>query len=88
MKFILTKELGKLARWLRILGFDAVYYKEDNLGQSIIQALREDRWIITRKKGIRYLQKRIMVVSSEEVQQQLKELLAFPNMFIGIRIVL
>lgn len=74
MKFILTKELGKLARWLRILGFDTVYYKGDNLGPIIIQALREDRRIITRKKGIRYLQKRIMVVSSEKVQRQLKEL--------------
>ncbi|MBL7081092.1 MAG: Mut7-C RNAse domain-containing protein [Candidatus Omnitrophica bacterium] len=30
MKFILTPELGRLAKWLRILGYDSVYFKESN----------------------------------------------------------
>ncbi|RLI15012.1 hypothetical protein DRO49_05720, partial [Candidatus Bathyarchaeota archaeon] len=47
-RFILTKELGRLSRWLRLLGFDTVYYDKDNLGTLLILALREDRKIITR----------------------------------------
>ena len=50
MKFLLTKEVGKLARWLRILGYDAVYYREDNTSRALLSALRESRVIITRNK--------------------------------------
>lgn len=48
MKFILTKELGRLAKWLRILGFDAEYSKEDKESGLIIRALQEGRIILTR----------------------------------------
>jgi uncharacterized protein with PIN domain len=72
-KFILTKELGRLARWLRILGFDTLYCRDDNLGVLIIQALRDDRVIITRRRNTRHLQKRTIVVNSERLSQQLRE---------------
>ena len=52
MKFILTKELGRLAKWLRILGYDAQYFVEDNRSKLIITALREDRIILTRNRHI------------------------------------
>ncbi|MCM8773347.1 MAG: Mut7-C RNAse domain-containing protein [Candidatus Omnitrophica bacterium] len=81
MKFILTKELGKLARWLRILGFDVVYYKSENLGTLIIEALREDRIIVTRSK-IKFgnLEKNIQIVSSQNIKEQLKELIKNLNL--------
>ena len=50
MKFLLTKEVGKLARWLRILGYDATYYREENTAGALLLALREGRVIITRNK--------------------------------------
>ncbi|RKY40132.1 MAG: hypothetical protein DRP76_02590, partial [Candidatus Omnitrophota bacterium] len=34
----MTEEVGKLCRWLRILGFDAEYFSEDNLGSLVIKA--------------------------------------------------
>jgi len=76
MKFVVTKELGRLAKWLRILGFDASYYNRDNPSALIIQALREERIILTRnhrlpiRTGVR-----IKVLESEKIRQQLKELL-------------
>lgn len=80
MKFILSKELGKLATWLRILGFDSVYYKQDRISSLIILALKEDRVILTRNH---YLPKhtgiRIIVVDSERVNAQLKEVLKALN---------
>ncbi|MFC1704408.1 Mut7-C RNAse domain-containing protein [Candidatus Omnitrophota bacterium] len=48
MKFILTRELGRLAKWLRILGYDTEYFREDNYSKLKICALREERTIITR----------------------------------------
>ena len=52
MKFILTRELGRLAKWLRILGFDTLYFNQDNPGSLIIQALRDERIILTRNQHL------------------------------------
>ncbi|MCX5714646.1 MAG: hypothetical protein NT033_07575 [Candidatus Omnitrophica bacterium] len=40
MKFVLTRELGRLARWLRILGFDAAYFDQDKISSLKTAALR------------------------------------------------
>jgi uncharacterized protein with PIN domain len=75
MRFILTSELGKLARWLRILGFDAVYQKSDKLYTLIIQALRDNRTIITRRKDkMGDLEKNILVINSNKLKEQLQEI--------------
>lgn len=74
-KFLVTKELGKLARWLRILGFDTSYFVSDSIGSLIIEALREDRIIVTkRRKKIDEL-KKVVVINSNEVKMQLKEVM-------------
>lgn len=74
MRFILTKELGRLARWLRLMGFDTIYYQGDNLGTLIIQALRDNRIVITRRRDINHLQKCTVRVNSNELYAQLKEI--------------
>jgi uncharacterized protein with PIN domain len=51
-KFILDVHLGKLARYLRMMGFDSLYrndYKDDHI---IEISLRDKRIILTRDKGI------------------------------------
>lgn len=72
-KVILTRELGRLCKWLRILGFDAEYYKEDNLASLIIRALRDKRTVITRRKEIGDL--KIVIISSDHVKEQIQEVL-------------
>ena len=80
MKFIVTKELGRLARWLRILGFDTVYFSSDNKGTLIVQALREDRIIVTRSKAKREeLKKKSVEIASNELKAQLKEVIKALN---------
>ncbi len=77
MKFIVTKELGKLARWLRILGFDTVYFNQGGTGSLIIQALREERTVITRNKRFsRTSGVRIVFIEAQMVREQLKEVYA------------
>jgi len=34
MKFLADRNLGKLAKWLRILGYDTVYDRE-NMGRAL-----------------------------------------------------
>lgn len=76
MKFIVTKELGRLARWLRIIGFDTVYYNREGKGALIIEALRDDRTIVTRtKEKIDDLQKKTVVVTKDYVKEQLREVI-------------
>lgn len=76
MKFILTQELGRLAKWLRILGFDAEYFDRDNASSLIIQALRDERIILTRNsrlpqgKGMKSV-----LIKAEKIKEQLKEVL-------------
>ncbi len=78
VKFILTEEVGKLCRWLRILGFDAEYFSEDNLGSLVIKALRENRIIVTRRKRIDDL--RFIKVYANDVKEQLREVLRQLNL--------
>jgi uncharacterized protein with PIN domain len=76
MRFIVTNELGRLARWLRIMGFDAVYFKGSNINTLIIEALREDRFIITRRQGkIDDLQKKTLVLNTDKLTEQLRQVL-------------
>ena len=83
MKFLLTKELGRLARWLRILGFDAVYHDSDNLGTLIIQALRDNRIIVTRRKAkVDDLEKKTVIIHSDKIQKQLQEVKAKLNLVV------
>lgn len=76
MKFILTKELGRLAKWLRILGYDASFYRQDNVSTLIITALREERIILTRNLRIsRFPGPKIVIVKSDFVNKQIKQVI-------------
>jgi uncharacterized protein with PIN domain len=77
VKFILTPELGRLAKWLRILGFDAAYSAEVNFSSLLIHALRDNRIILTRNSH--FIHKAQMTkavwIKSEGVNQQLKQVI-------------
>jgi hypothetical protein len=76
MKFILTKELGRLSKWLRILGFDTVYYNQDNLSSLIIQALRDERIILTRNQRLPQARGlKIVLIKNEKIKKQVEEVL-------------
>jgi hypothetical protein len=74
MKFILTKELGRLAKWLRILGYDACYFKEDNKGLLLIEALRDERIILTRNSRLPQAKGIPMIkIKSDYLKEQIKQ---------------
>jgi len=50
--FIADDQLGKLARWMRILGLDTLYFKEIDDSELIRRAVEEDRILLTRDTRI------------------------------------
>ena len=48
MKFIVDSMLGRLAKWLRIIGYDTIYYPEIDDREFVSIALKKDRFILTR----------------------------------------
>jgi uncharacterized protein with PIN domain len=76
MKFILTKELGRLATWLRILGYDAKYFNEDNRSKLIITALREKRIVVTRNRRIaKPTGIRLVNIKDDSVKKQMEQVI-------------
>ncbi len=78
MKFIVDRMFGKLAKWLRILGYDTVYYKGINHEDLLKIASYEDRIVITRNKKIFHKENkgRIIWINEDDLYLQLKELIS------------
>ena len=51
-KFIVDTNVGKLARWLRMLGYDTLFDSELDDGELVAKGLRDGRVLITRDTQI------------------------------------
>jgi uncharacterized protein with PIN domain len=82
IKFIVDHNVGKLARWLRMLGFDSLFFSGHDDSQMVKQALAEGRIILTRDTEI--MKRRVInngrlnaiLIKSEEVERQIQQLMA------------
>ncbi len=76
-RFVLDTHLGKLARHLRMAGFDCLYRNDYRDSELINAALAERRIILTRDKGL--LKQRLVThgcfVRATESEEQLREVL-------------
>jgi uncharacterized protein with PIN domain len=52
VKFITDSNLGKLAKWLRILGYNTVLYTRNANREFLRKAEKEERIVLTRKKDM------------------------------------
>jgi uncharacterized protein with PIN domain len=75
-KFITTIELGRLARWLRLLGFDCIFFDREKKKDLVIESLREDRAILTRDSRLsRFSGVRMVHIDSDFVEEQLEQVI-------------
>ena len=76
VKFITTKELGRLCKWLRIMGFDTSYFSGDEKRELVIESLRENRIILTRDSKMSvYSGIRMLHIKSDFVEEQVKQVI-------------
>lgn len=71
---LLDAMLGRLARWLRLLGYDAAYLADTDDIEVVRQARAEARLILTRDRGLaarRGVQ--AMLIDSQAIDEQIRQ---------------
>jgi uncharacterized protein with PIN domain len=75
--FFADAMLGRLARWLRMLGYDTAYDKVISDEALIARVLTEQRWLLTRDSCL--VQRKVLrghhtLIVSDHLQDQLRQL--------------
>ena len=77
MKFVVDGMLGKLAKWLKILGFDVLFFSNADDDALLDIARREGRTLLTRDLGLIARAKRLksLSIQSEIWEEQVVQVL-------------
>lgn len=76
MRFIVDNMLGKLAKWLRFLGYDTLYPKILNDKQLAQLSQADDRVLLTRDKELASKKNiKVLYIISDELDNQLKQVI-------------
>jgi uncharacterized protein with PIN domain len=75
-RFLADAMLGRLARWLRLLGFDTAYDAALGDAELARRALEEGRIVLTRDRALpeEWRLPRVIVLRAESLREQLREL--------------
>jgi uncharacterized protein with PIN domain len=79
MRFIVDGMLGRLAKWLRVLGYDTTYFPHLDDDRLVRLARAEGRLLLTRDRDLarrRGLQ--CLLIESDHLEEQLGQVLAEP----------
>src|SRR5208283_3454313 len=76
--FVADVMLGRLAKWLRILGFDTLYFRAIDDNELIKIACRQERVLLTRNTGIarRRQVQTLLLIHSNDTFEQLNEVIS------------
>lgn len=77
MKFLVDRSLGRLSRWLRMLGFDTAYWRGEADRSFLRAAEKEGRAVLTRRRDVLARQHPgvVLFVESDRVEDQIPEVL-------------
>lgn len=77
MKFICDDNLGKLAKWLKTLGYDTLFFDSIEDGELVSRALKENRVVLSRDTHLsRFklkLGERLLHIENDKPLEQLKQ---------------
>ncbi len=74
-RFVADAMLGRLARWLRILGYDTRYFRRIDDAPLVQIALAEGRWLLTRDRHL-LAERRpplCLLIRSVELDEQVRQ---------------
>jgi len=80
-QFIVDSNVGKLAKWLRMMGYDALFFEGSSDSQMIAMAMAENRVILTRDTQI--MRRRVVtngrlkaiLIQSDEPERQMRQVM-------------
>jgi len=75
VKFLCDAMLGKLARYLRLMGLDTEYDKDGSGKGLLLSARSENRILLTRNRRL-LVDKAVFLVNSERPEEQLRSVIA------------
>ncbi len=77
MKFLADSSLGRLSKWLRLLGYDTVYYRGEADRSFLRKAEKEGRAVLTRRRDVLARQHpgSVVFLENDRVQDQIEEVL-------------
>ena len=91
LKFIVDNNVGKLAKWLRMMGYDAVLFDGSDDSYLVAKALAEDRIILTRdtqilKRGVITSGRlKAILINSDEPEPQIRQVIDTLNLDCRLR---
>ena len=86
IKFIVDHNVGKLAKWLRIMGYDTLFFNGSKDSHLVAIALAEDRVILTRDTQI--MRRRVVtsgrlkavLIQSDKPERQMQQVINTLNL--------
>ena len=74
--FAAERTLGKLAKWLRLLGFDTIF-EGQNSGDTFSKGLQSDRILLTRTRAVQaqYGTRQHLFIQSDHVRNQIQQVI-------------
>jgi len=86
IKFIVDNNVGKLAKWLRIMGYDTLLFSGEDDGKMVKMALEQNRVILTRDNQI--MKRRLVtsgrlkaiLIKDDDIKAQLRQVVAALNL--------
>ena len=85
-KFIVDANVGRLAKWLRALGYDTLFLSDMQDNDLVRIALREDRIIVTRDSGLEERRVvttgrlKLVMIKHDDIKSQLGQVIGSLNL--------
>lgn len=85
-KFVIDTNVGRLARWLRMMGYDAVLFQELDDGLMVKLALAQGRIIITKdsefmkRRAVTLRRVKAVLVTGDDPDQQMRKVISELNL--------